>query len=93
MQPIIHPIADEVTADRAIELFLSGYDPLLYAADLEVTPEQVFDQIRTTLRIYIEKSLVAEQKLNRKGTGRPPLFGAPMTNAERLKRSRANRKQ
>lgn len=92
MKPIIHPIADELIADRAIELFLAGYSPDLYAWELGCTPEQVFDQIRTTLRIYVEKALAAEQKLSRKGTGRPPLFGKPMTNAERLKRSRENRK-
>ena len=56
------PIADESTADRAIELFLSGFDPLLYAADLGLTPEQVWDQIRTTLRIYIEKAMAANEK-------------------------------
>lgn len=93
MKPIAHPIADESLADRAIELFLAGHDPLLYAADLGLTPETVFDQIRTTLRIHIEKTLAAEQKLSRKGTGRPPLFGKPMSNAERLQRSRAKKKQ
>lgn len=92
MNSIIHPIADELTADRAIELFLAGHDPLLFAANLGLTPEQVWNQIRVTLRIYVEKALAAEQKLSRKGTGRKPLFGRPMTNAERQKRKYAKKK-
>lgn len=93
MTAIIHPIADEMLADRAIELFRRRYDPLLFAADLGLTPEQVWDQIRVTLDIYIEKSLAAEQKLRRKGTGRKPLFDRPMTNAERQRRKYAKKKQ
>lgn len=92
MTDIIHPIADEMLADRAIELFLAGYSPDLYAWELGCTPEQVWDQIRVTLRIHVEKALAAQQKLSRKGTGRPPLFGKAMTNAERLRRSREKRK-
>jgi len=93
MSTIIHPIPDEAAADRAIELFLRGFDPLLFAADLGLTPEQVWDQIRVTLQIYVEKALAAEQKLSRKGTGRKPLFGRPMTNAERQRRKYAKKKQ
>lgn len=93
MTPIIHPIADELLADRAIEQFLLGYDPLLYAADLGLSPEQVFDQIRVTLRIYIEKSMAAEQKLRRPRAGRKSILGRPMTNVEMLQRSRAKKKK
>lgn len=73
MLEIIHPIQDEVTADRAIELFLAGYEPLLFAADLGVTPEQVWDQIRVTLRLHIGKNLAAAKRSAENGAkgGRP----------------------
>lgn len=60
------PIADEARAERAIELFLAGYDPLLFAAELGLTPEQVNAQIRWTLSLYIARAA----RLGRKGTGR-----------------------
>lgn len=44
------PIHDDVLADYALELFLKGYEPLLYAADLGLTPEQVWDVLRLALR-------------------------------------------
>ena len=82
------PIADDDLADRAIELFLAGYDPLLFAADLGLSPETVFAQIRTTLRIYIEKA----QRLSRKGrAGRRPLGKRAMTASERKQRQRAKK--
>lgn len=59
------PIPDEVLADHAIDLFLKRYEPLLYAADLGLTPEQVWDQIRYTLQECLDK-------LSRQGkAGRP----------------------
>ena len=80
------PIADESTAERVIESFLAGYDPLLYAADLGLTPEQVFDQIRWTLKRYIEK-------LTRKGkAGRKRIGDQPMTGTQRARKSRAAKK-
>jgi hypothetical protein len=85
-------ISDETIGEEAVDRFLSGYDPLLYAAGLGLTPEQVWDQIRATLRIYVDKATAAEQKLSRKGTGRKSLFGRPMTNAERQRRKIAKQK-
>lgn len=83
------PIADESTAERVIESFLAGYDPLLYAADLGLTPEQVFDQVRWTLSLYIEKA----QRLSRKGkAGRKPLGDRAATGTERARKSRAAKK-
>ena len=86
------PIADEATAERVIDQFLAGYEPLLYAADLGLTPEQVLDQIRWTLQAYITEALTSARKLSRKGTGRKPIGDAPMTSTERAKRTR-QRKQ
>lgn len=69
----LQPIADESTAERVIEQFLAGYDPLLFAGDFGLTPEQVFDQIRWTLRLYVEKALADARKLSRRGrAGRKP---------------------
>jgi hypothetical protein len=45
----ITPIQDETAAEKAIELFCAGYEPLLYAADLGVEPEQVWDTLRQAL--------------------------------------------
>lgn len=60
------PITDETTAERAIDQFLAGYDPLLYASDLGLTPEQVFDQIRYLLDIFIAERM-ARSKGGKKG--------------------------
>ena len=80
------PIADEATAERVIDQFLAGHEPLLYAADLGLTPEQVIDQIRWTLAQYV-------RKLSRKGTGRKPLGEKPMTSTERAKRARKKKRE
>jgi len=73
MENITQPIPDENTAERVIELFLAGYDPLLFAADFGLTSEQVIDQIRWTLKIYVEKTIAQAHKLRRKGmAGRKP---------------------
>lgn len=86
------PIEDDFLADRALELFLAGREPLLYAADLGLTPEQVYDQIRWTLKLYIEKALAAQTKLNRKGkAGRKPIGKRPLTNAEKVRQYRARK--
>lgn len=47
---MIQPIEDEFLADKAIDLFIAEYEPLLYAADLGATPQQVWDTIRTALK-------------------------------------------
>jgi hypothetical protein len=86
------PITDEATAERVIDQFLAGHEPLLYAADFGLTPDQVLDQIRWTLRAYITEALTSARKLSRKGTGRKPLGDAPMSSTERAKRTR-KRKQ
>lgn len=67
------PIADDNIAECVIEQFLAGYDPLLFAGDFDLTPEQVTDQIRWTLRLYVEKAIADGRKLSRKGrAGRKP---------------------
>lgn len=86
------PILDDDVADRAIELFLAGHEPLLFAANLGLMPEQVYDQIRWTLRLYIDKALAAQTKLNRKGkAGRKPIGERPLTNAEKVRQYRARK--
>lgn len=79
------PIADEATAERAVELFLAGHDPLLYAADLHLPPETVLDQIRWTLR-------QCQDRLSRRGrAGRKPIGKRPQTSTERSRKSRKRR--
>ena len=87
------PIADEATAERVIDQFLAGYEPLLFAADFGLTPDQVIDQIRWTLQRYITEALTSAQKLSRKGTGRKPIGAKPMTSTERAKRARKKKQQ
>lgn len=92
MNQTIQPISDDDLADRAIELFLAGYEPMLFARDLGLTPEQVYDQIRWTLQLYIDKALAAQTKLSRKGTGRPRKADA-LSAAQRSKKWREKQKQ
>ena len=80
------PIADEATAERVIEWFLAGYEPLLFAADFGLSPEQVIDQIRWTLALYV-------RKLSRKGTGRKPIGEKAMSSTERAKRARKKKRE
>lgn len=87
------PITDEAAAERVIDQFLAGYEPLLFAADLGLTPEQVLDQIRWTLQRYITEALTSARKLSRKGTGRKPIGDAPMTSTERAKRARKKKRK
>ena len=69
----LQPIADDAVAERVIEQFLAGYDPLLFAGDFGLTPERVIDQVRWTLRMYVEKATSDARKLSRKGrAGRKP---------------------
>lgn len=76
------PITDDAVAERAIALFLAGYDPLLFAADLNLTPETVFDQIRWTLND-------CQEKLSRRGrAGRKPIGARAQTGTERSRKSR-----
>lgn len=46
----LHPIQDERAAEKAVDLFIAGCEPLLYASDLGATPEQVYDTLRVALR-------------------------------------------
>lgn len=87
------PIADEATAERMIDQFLAGHEPLLFAADFGLTPDQVLDQIRWTLRAYITEVITSARKLSRKGTGRKPLGAKPMTSTERAKKARKKKQQ
>jgi len=94
MTPIIHPIQDEMIADRAIELFLAGNEPLLFATDLGVTPEQVWNQIRVTLRLHISKNLAAAKRSAKNGAkgGRPRNNNpSPAALAKRKSRARAQK--
>ena len=81
------PIPDDVLADYALDLFLKGYEPLLYAANLGLTPEQVWDQIRYTLQECFNK-------LSREGkAGRPQKDNAkPASLAQRERRRLARLK-
>lgn len=90
MKSIIHPIPDEASAERALELFLAGYDPLLYAADLGLTPEQVFDQIRATLRIYIARVLESPAEIGRRG-GQATSDAKAAAASDNLAKARAKR--
>lgn len=45
-----HSIQDDIAATQAIDQFIAGYEPLLYAADLNATPEQVWDTLRVALK-------------------------------------------
>lgn len=44
------PIQDELVADHAIDMFIAGYEPLLYANNLGLTPEQVWTVFRDALK-------------------------------------------
>lgn len=50
MHPTLRPIQDEILATTAIDYFIAGHEPLLYASDLGATPEQVWDTIRVALK-------------------------------------------
>lgn len=46
----LYPIQDELLANNAVDWFIAGQEPLLYAADLGATPEQVWDTLRIALQ-------------------------------------------
>ena len=80
------PIQDEITADKAVDMFLAGFEPFLYAADLNATPEQVWDTLRAAL-IHCRDSHA------RPTAGRKPIGTRPKTNSERQAEYRARKKK
>lgn len=85
MPQTLHPLQDDYIAERALDLFLAGYEPLLYAADLGVEPEEVWDTLRQAL-------IHCRDNHARPGAGRPRIETEnPKTLAQR--RFRAKQKQ
>jgi len=81
----LHPIQDEDLADKAVDLFVAGYEPLLYAGDLGATPAQVWDTLRLALRHCRDNH-------GRVGkAGRKPEGKRAKTNAERQAEYRARK--